>query len=556
MPPHNLTASADTPAQRAIDHVFVRYPALATTGQHAELSAALRSYLESLMQLPVGLSPSLDCLVELAAISGDVAAPLVLTGAFAAAMDQLGVPKPASRSGQVRVMQDLAEAVRLHEAAATRRAAEQALQDPASGLPTRTALYRRIAEHIAGSRDPRQGIGVLCVQIHHALDRLGQPGHASHEGLLREVVRRLHGALQAKDLIGRTGDMEFTVLLPNLRSPGIAMLAANKIIRGLADPIDLGTDVVSLSTAVGIAIFPEHAGGPEALLECGVTAAREARHSGLELSVYARDSDASAESMVQFELELKQTVLGLQEGLALNFQPQLDLRSGAVQSVEALLRWERRSGEWVSPQMMVERSDDSGLIYELSKWILFNALRTVAEWRREGIDVSVGVNLLSKSLLSQDLAGLIRNQLGTEGVPADRLRIEVTEMTPIEDADIGRTLQTLQELKAIGVTIAIDDFGTGYSSWKWLRLLPFDELKVDQMFVRNLLNSAADEIMVRTAINMGHELGLVVVAEGVEDEATRDALHRMGCDLIQGYWLSRPLGKDACGDFLRKHAGQ
>lgn len=546
------TVAKPTPGRLAFGRMVERYPVLGDIQNHGELVAQLAGYMASLLgavREPLeGVAP----LVRLAEATGDPGAPATLLHEYMAALDECGIPVAQSRASIVLALADLAEVTRRESGMAAASAEARAQLDPVSGLPTATAMQRALAGLIDETRESRLVLALLCLNLHHTTPLLDQPGYPTQEELLHAVVTRLRSALRPNDLLARTESLEFMVALPGLRSAGQAMLAAHKLSNVLAAPLVLADLKVQLSRAIGIASYPDNAEAPAGLMQCARLTAEEARSNSQEYAAYSGKDKAEDAVFADLERDLREAMQ--QNDLELYFQPQLELANGQVHSVEALLRWQRRPGEWVNPGDIIRTANRPGLVGQLSNWIISAAVRQVANWAQQDLHITVGVNLWAKALLEHDLPDLIKLTLDTWDVPPERLLIEITEGEMIKDW--ARSREVIGNLKRVGVTIAMDDFGTGYSHYSWLRDLDVDEIKIDQLFVRDLLRGPKDEPIVRSVIGLGHELGLVVVAEGVEDQPTQDALQRMGCDRIQGYWLSRPLEAEACTRFLLEHSGR
>jgi diguanylate cyclase (GGDEF)-like protein len=549
MPRPVLTVPPQHPAARTLDSLAEHYMVLRDAARCGDLHQGLVSYLARLRDGAAQAAESTDVLAQLVDLTEDPGAPALLIAHFLLACES-EADAPDASGIRARALHDLVESIRRAVGIATTRAEERARLDPASGLPTRSALYRQAGLFLAGAVQSGQQIAALCIDFQHSTRTLGQPGHGSQEDLVLAICTRLRSAVRPVDVLGRTSALEFTLLLPGLDDPDQALLAAQKIASCFAEPLGLRQDVIALTVTIGVSRFPDHANSAEGLLNCARLAAREAHRRGSAILAYSGTSEADKLETRALEARLRQAMTHSE--LTLHFQPQMDLHTGAVDNVEALLRWEQRPGEWINPEAIVHSAAAAGLIGSLSLWIVGAALRQVDSWSRAGIEVSVAVNLTAASLLEDDLPELIALTLSTWGVAPERLLIEITESSMI--GDMERSLHVLQRLKRVGVLIAIDDFGTGYSSLAWLRQLPLDELKIDKLFVCNMLRSPEDEMIVRTVINLAHNFHLDVVAEGVEDQATQDALGRMGCDRIQGYWLSRPLPPEQCAEFLLRRA--
>jgi diguanylate cyclase len=415
------------------------------------------------------------------------------------------------------------------------------LYDPGTDLPNAALLEQLLDKEIADARDRDARIALIRVQVSPSHRFLGLPGYPSYEALMRQVVGRLATVLRGNDLLARLAKDEFAILLPDLKSEGFAMLAAHKILRTLAPRFPLGEMELTVHAVIGVAIYPSHADSAKNLLRVAEVARTQARSASPEpYLIYHEDFDSKDRLQTSLELDLR-TALRENE-LMLYYQPQLDLHSGVVTSCEALLRWRKASGEFVPPNLVVIVAEQCGLIEDLTQWVVKTALRHNAEMRKRGLDIIVGVNLSAENLLEPEFTQSIDQQLRTWGVPANRLLLEITEGSMVRDMD--KVLDLLERLRLLGVKLSIDDFGQGYSCLAYLPQLPIHELKIDRAFVHDMLKKRAADSIVRSVIELAHNLDKEVIAEGVEDQATLDALKERRCDKIQGYFLSRPIPLD------------
>ncbi len=411
------------------------------------------------------------------------------------------------------------------------------LHDPDSGLPNQILLVRMLREALLGRSSQDQLFAVMRLRVSSLHRFLGYPGYPTIEQLMAAVAERLSDAMRPADVIGQLGKTELGILLPQLRSEGQIMLAANKIFRTLEPAFLLGNLEFTVRPVIGVALSPKHGNDADLLFRLAETAQQLATISSESYAIYTEELDADERLHRSLETELRSALR--ENELMLYYQPQLDLRSGKVCGCEALLRWKNSRGEFVPPNVIVSAAEQCGLMFELTQWIVNTAVRHGAEFLREGIDVAVSVNLSASDLLSRELVDTIEQSLRTWGTPPGNLLLEITESSMIVDMD--KALVVLERLKRVGVELSIDDFGTGYSSLVYLKRLPIHELKIDQLFVRQMLKVREDERIVRTVIDLAHNLDLRVVAEGVEDAETLAALRVLECDTIQGYVLSRPL---------------
>ncbi len=414
---------------------------------------------------------------------------------------------------------------------------QQLFFDSATKLPGADLFVETLDRHIEGiAEGEKEIIAVIVMETVSSHRLLGYPGYPTVDQFMIELASRLKPMLRADDYLARLGREEFGIVLPRLRSDGQAMLAANKLLATLELPIVLQSIEILVQPALGIAFYPEHGGDGPTLMRIAETARIAARSSSEPYVIYQPNLDKDQRLQRSIETDLR---LALRENeLMLYYQPQADCDTGMVHGAEALLRWRNVRGEFIPPNLIVSVAEQCGLMTELTRWVLNTALRQNAEIRSQGMDLTFSVNLAVQDLLSSEFVEIVDQSLRTWGVPANRLLLEITEGSMISEVDAVRSV--LMHLKVVGVEISVDDFGTGYSSLAYLRRLPLDELKIDQVFVRLMLKDQQDERIVRTIIDLAHNLQLRVVAEGVEDQATWLALTALQCDLIQGYFLGRP----------------
>ena len=434
-----------------------------------------------------------------------------------------------------------------------RRAEETILQmtyrDAVTGLPNRTLLLERLQ---AALEAPQQGPVALLIL---ALDRLREVrntlGHRSAEGVVRELGHRLADLLGEKERVARLRGDEFAVMLPGADAH-LAQQVGAQLLKALEAPFVVDKLPIEVGGRVGIAVAPDHGNDPEALLRRADIAVEAARQAYSGCVVYSTECDPYDPLALSLLGELRRALEADQ--LTLHYQPKVDLRSRSVIGAEALLRWHHPKRGIIGPQQFIPLAEQGGLIRPLTRWVLKKALGQCHVWQEQGRNLPVAVNLSARNLhdpqLADEVAGLLEGgHLG----PGDLL-LELTEsavMTdPIHSAD------TLRRLKDQRVKIAIDDFGTGYSSLSYLRKLPVSELKIDKSFVLGIDGDGEeDTVIVRSTTDLGHNLGLTVVAEGVESERTLEMLTSFGCDAAQGFFIARPMPGAALSRWLESWPG-
>ena len=419
----------------------------------------------------------------------------------------------------------------------------QAHHDLLTGLPNRSALMASLEEVLAGLNP--QPFALLLLDLDRFKEVNDTFGHQSGDLLLREIGPRLRGVLRESDVLARLGGDEFALLLPVTQATR-AVEVGEQLLHALEEPFGLDGHALQIGGSIGIAAYPTDGSSPSDLMRRADVAMYAAKRANLGVAVYAPELDVNSPEQVTLYGELRRAIDG--DELRLHFQPKVDVRSGAFAGVEALVRWQHPERGLVYPDQFIPLAERTGLIRPLGQWVLEAAVRQCQAWHDRGLTVEVAVNLGAYNLDDHGLPQAIGGLLERYAVPAQQLRVEITETTLMRDPDNAR--RVLEELRSTGVRVSIDDFGTGYSSLAYLKRLPADELKIDRSFVRHMAVDAGDAAIVRSVIALGHELGFVVTAEGVEDAASLEWLRTFGCDRAQGYFFARPLEADALAEAL------
>jgi diguanylate cyclase (GGDEF)-like protein len=456
-----------------------------------------------------------------AAGTGDVLLLLVLTGLAAVA---------AVGSVTLRIRRSALRAELLE-----RQTERLALADALTGLPNRVVLRDRLEQTLLTVQRERVPAALLVIDLDCFKEINDALGHDYGDRLLAMIGPRLMGPLRASDTVARLGGDEFAVLLPRVADQDAALLVAEKLQEALIAPFDVEGLHLSIEASIGVAIAPDHGVDAGTLLQRADVAMYVAKNAGLSVSAYDSASDGNSPRRAALLGELRRAVDG--DELFLAYQPKCSARSGSVEGVEALVRWQHPERGLLLPDEFVPLAERTGLIHPLTRLVLATALADCRRWLDRGIRLPVAVNLSARTLLDRTFADEVAQMLAYWGVPGDLLELEVTETALMADPDRARDL--LEQLTGLGVVLAIDDFGTGYSSLASLRSLPVDEVKIDRSFVTSMLISPNDAFIVRSVIALAHDVGLRVVAEGVEDAATAAALAELGCDVVQGYHLGQ-----------------
>jgi diguanylate cyclase (GGDEF)-like protein len=434
--------------------------------------------------------------------------------------------------------------------------------DVLTELPNRSRFHEKLAETLDIAKRDAKPFAIMFLDLDHFKRINDTLGHAVGDDLLRIIAQRLTRSLRQEDMAGMThlkvgerdvcrqGGDEFIVLLNGVTSEQEAAQAANRLLSTLAQPIVLGTQELFISASIGIVLYPRDGENLDTLLKNADVAMYHAKGEGRNRFYFYQDSmrAASAERL-SLEHDLRKALEGGQ--FELHYQPQIEVHSGQIVGMEALIRWNHPVLGLLSPGHFIGVAEEAGMIMDIWEWVMITALIQHNAWVEQGLPaVTIAVNLSSVQFDDPGLAERVRESAGVVGVPLDFLELEVTESMLMRDFDA--TLKTLTALRAMGVKIAIDDFGTGYSSLAYLRRLPVDKLKLDQSFTRDVGHKEGDGAIIKAVMAMAQSLQLAVVAEGVETQAQIDFLVGLGCTTVQGYMLGRPLPAAATATLLRE----
>jgi diguanylate cyclase (GGDEF)-like protein len=435
-----------------------------------------------------------------------------------------------------------------------RKAAEDQIRhlahhDTLTGLPNRFHLRARLEQALATARRSSGRVAVMFLDLDRFKIINDTLGHHIGDGLLVEVARRLGASVRASDVVARLGGDEFVVVLTEVEEIGAVRQVGEKILAALGARYDIEGNELHSTPSIGIALYPEDGEGVDALMKNADTAMYHAKTAGRNnVQFFTASMNAQASERMALENSLRQAV---DHGdFELHYQPQVDLASGRIVGVEALVRWRHAEHGLIPPDKFIPVAEETGLIVPLGEWVLYEAARQVAVWRAEGIaDVSVAINLSAHQLRDDALPGVVADVLSRHGIDPEDIEIEITESVAMSDPNA--TIEHLGSLRRMGIELAVDDFGTGYSSLAYLKLLPIHRLKLDRSFVMDIEHDPNDAAICTATIALAHSLGLSVVAEGVETVAQRDYLAGLGCDVAQGYLYSRPLPAAEIGELLK-----
>ena len=493
--------------------------------------------------------------VALAVAGGDLEARAEPTGPRELA--RLGASLNRMTESLLGLNQSLEEKVgELEEEVAERKRGEETIRhlayhDVLTGLPNRALLKDRLGVALAHARRNDLMLAVMFLDLDRFKLVNDTAGHVAGDELLRDAGRQLKELVREGDTVGRVGGDEFVLILPELARVDDATEVAQRVIESFRRPQTLAGHEFHITSSIGITIFPTDGDSPEALLTNADIAMYHAKEQGRDnYQFYTADLNARILERVALENDLRH---GLErEEFVVYYQPQVNIKSGQIVGMEALLRWQHPDRGLVMPMEFIPAADETGLIVPLGEWVLRTACAQTKAWQDAGLSsLRIAVNLSTRQFQERDLAERVAQVLEETGLDPHRLQLEITESAAIQDVDY--TAKTLQHLKEMGVQIAIDDFGTGHSALSYLRRFPIDVVKIDRSFIRDLTTNPGDAELANTVIVMAHNLQLQVIAEGVETEEQLAFLKERSCDEMQGYLFSRPVPATELEALLAKH---
>jgi diguanylate cyclase (GGDEF)-like protein len=431
---------------------------------------------------------------------------------------------------------DQTNELRSHANAIEKKAAHEATHDSLTDLPNRTLFLDRLQQAIISAQREDYSLAVFIMDIDRFKEVNDTLGHYNGDLLLKQIALRLSGVIRKSDTLARIGGDEFGFLLPKPGSLEELGSLAKKIKSTLTPPFALENLSLDVQASIGAVLFPNHGKDVDTLMQRADVAMYVAKQDNIGFVVYSKDLDEHSPHRLTLMGELREAIKC--DELRLYYQPKVLSASNKLNSVEALVRWQHKIHGLMPPDDFIPLAERTGLIQDLTFWTLKEALKQCAEWHKQNINIGVAVNLSPQCLLNPEFPEILTGLLASYGFPAEFLTLEITETSIMAGAD--RSLEILERIHEMGVTFSIDDFGTGYSSLAYLKKLPVSEIKIDKSFVLEMLKDESDATIVKATIQLGHNLGLKVVAEGVEDEETYSALKDMGCDILQGYYICRP----------------
>ncbi len=427
---------------------------------------------------------------------------------------------------------------------------KQALHDALTGLPNRSLLMDRLELAIKLAQRNKHSLTLLFIDLDRFKIINDSLGHDAGDELLKTVTRRVSECVRTSDTFARLGGDEFVLLLPNAVPDDVLARLIGRITQAVSSPVTLGGHEVAVTCSIGCSIFPQDGADAATLLKHADAAMYRAKEQGRNnVQRYTADLNQKVNEQLETESHLRRAV---QRGeFLLHYQPQVDLKSGEIVGVEALIRWQHPEWGMVPPLRFIPIAEETGLIGPIGEWVLRTACAQAVAWQRAGLPpLRMSVNLSAQQFLNPGLEAQVCAALAETGLPAERLELELTESVSMKNPE--ETIRILGRFNSLGIKLAIDDFGTGYSNLAYLRRFPVDRVKLDRSFVGELTQQESSHVICEAIVAMAHKLGLEVVAEGVETLAQRDQLQAYGCDAMQGYWFSRPLAAAACEALLRE----
>jgi diguanylate cyclase (GGDEF)-like protein/PAS domain S-box-containing protein len=426
-----------------------------------------------------------------------------------------------------------------------------ATHDSLTGLPNRLMFSQLLNQAIRSAQRHKRQLAVFFIDLDRFKIINDSLGHEAGDQLLQEIARRFKQSLRAVDVVGRLGGDEFVVLIEEVNESSQAAIVAHKILSAAIKPMVLLGEECRVTASIGISIYPEDGMDEQSLMKNADVAMYFAKEEGKNnYQFYSKDIQSQSKERLGIETNLRSALE--RKEFSLHYQAKVDFKTGAINGVEALLRWDNPSLGSVTPTQFIPVAEETGLIVPIGRWVIKTACAQNVAWQRQGLPpVCVAVNLSLRQLTDANLLEDIKAALEGSGMAPNLLELEITESMIMHNP--ARLIGVLADIKELGVRLAIDDFGTGYSSLSQIKHFPIDTLKVDRSFIRNLPQDPEDKAITEAIIAMGKTLSLTVVAEGVETQEQEDFLREHSCDEMQGFYFSKPIAPDQFGDLLRNH---
>jgi diguanylate cyclase (GGDEF)-like protein len=426
-----------------------------------------------------------------------------------------------------------------------------ATHDPLTELPNRSMFNERLRHALNQSTRYTRGLAVMFIDIDRFKVVNDSLGHSAGDRLLQDCAKRLTECLRESDIVARLGGDEFVVMIENFTGPRDAIAVAQKVLVALAKPFFVDGQEFLMSASIGISTFPDDGADVETLVKNADIAMYRAKDQGRNnYQFYSAQMNKHTFERLAMESSLRRAVE--RNEFLLHYQPKLDLRTGAIAGVEALVRWKHPDWGMVAPAQFIPLAEETGLIVQIGEWVLKTACEQSRQWRDQGIPgVRVAVNLSARQFAQKSLLQDVARIIAESGLTPECLELEITESMVMQNPEHAR--ETLQKLKAMGISLSMDDFGTGYSSLAYLKKFPIDCVKIDRSFIKDIPVDADDMAITKGVIALGHSLRLKVVAEGVETKEQQEFLQANDCDEMQGFLFSKPLPTEEITTLLKNH---
>ncbi len=438
------------------------------------------------------------------------------------------------------VIMDQTSDLRAQADAIEYKANYQATHDLLTGLPNRVLLFDRMLQVQSAAKRDDKLFAILVMDLDHFKEINDTLGHYNGDRLLKQVASRLKDTVRDIDTVGRLGGDEFAVLLPAISTPKAAEDVARKLLKALEPQFEIHDINLDVTASIGIAVYPQHGDDVDTLMQRADVAMYSTKNARTGYGQYCPSLDANSKRRLSLSGELRQSIE--KGGMVLHYQPKVSLRTGQIAGAEALVRWQHPEHGMMFPDEFIPLAERTGLIRPLTLWVIEKGLKDCEYWNAQGMNAGVSLNISARELIDPMIPDTFQKLLKTHDVDPSLVVLEITESAIM--ADPQRALDVLNRLNEMGMKISVDDFGTGYSSLAYLKQLPVSEIKIDKSFVMDMLQDENDAVIVRATIDLAHNLGMSVVAEGVQDRATREQLERLGCDVMQGQFTGMPMERD------------
>lgn len=432
-----------------------------------------------------------------------------------------------------------------------------AFSDELTTMANRTLFYNRLEHATLETKRYNTSFTIFMMDLDRFKNINDTLGHHIGDMVLQEIGRRLLLTIRESDTVARLGGDEFAFMFPSIDNDQQLKATADKILDALSIPVLVEGHSLSIGASIGIVHCPEHGTEPSLLMRRADIAMYQAKKTGEDIVFYQTEMDSQNLFELTIEAELNKALES--DSFELYYQPKVDMDKRRITAVEALIRWQHPEKGLIEPEKFIPLAEQCRMIDPITKWVLNNALRQCAQWHEMGLAIGISVNLSAFSLKDSVLCEMVCEALQDSGLPAEHLTLELTESAIMTDT--ANALKILTQLDGMGVRLSVDDFGTGYSSLAYLKRLPVDEIKIDKSFVMDMIENSNDEVIVRSTIDLAHNMGMQVVAEGIENHQTWDKLSELQCDLGQGYYMSRPCTVNELNEWLQqtpwnRYAGQ